>query len=85
MTTNNPLFRSTDTIENGAAVRATKEGGLALITPLTSAVDAWLHEHVGPDASWSGDSVVVELRYFPALADALIEAGFRFERDALPN
>jgi hypothetical protein len=29
--------------------------------------------------------LIVELRYFPQIADAIIAAGFLFERHALPN
>jgi hypothetical protein len=31
------------------------------------------------------DRLVIEMRYFPALADAIIAAGFLFERNALPS
>lgn len=32
-----------------------------------------------------GESLAVEMRYFPDLADAIIAAGFTFERDPYPN
>jgi len=44
-----------------------------------------LRANVLNEATWNGDSVVIEMRYFPALADAIIAAGFSFERNALPN
>lgn len=58
-----------------------------MLEPLTPSATAWLHAHVDEDedATWVGDRLAVEMRYFPALADALIEAGHLFERDALPN
>ena len=81
------LFRYTATAENGAAFRATKEGGLARVTPLTERAAAWLREHIpaSGDVTWLGDDVVVEMRYFAFLADGIMAAGFTFERDALPN
>lgn len=69
----------------GASFSATRHAGLARIEPLTSAAEAWLHGHVGEETSWDGDALVVELRYFPEFAEAIIAAGFTFERDALPN
>lgn len=79
------LGRATAPRAAGAAFMAMREGGLALITPLTPRAGAWLREIVTADASWDGDTLAVELRYFPALADAIIGAGFSFERDAYPN
>ena len=70
---------------SGASFAATRHAGLARIEPLTSVAEAWLHEHVGEETSWDGDALIVEMRYFPEIADAMIAAGFRFERDALPN
>lgn len=69
----------------GAGFEAHRAGGLATIRPLSVPAEAWLREHVGPEASWLGVAAVVEMRYFPALADAIIAAGFDFERDALAN
>ena len=70
---------------SGASFAATRHAGLARIEPLTVAAEAWLHEHAGDEASWNGVALVVEMRYFPGLADAIIAAGFTFERDARPN
>ena len=69
----------------GAAFTATRTGDLALITPLTPRAAAWLHENTAAEASWVGDALAVEMRYFPALADAIIDAGFLFEREAYVN
>lgn len=64
---------------------ATREGGLATITPLKPLSRVWLRSRVERGASWVGDSLVVEMRYFPDIADAIIDAGFVFERDAYVN
>ena len=76
----NPLRRHLATAESGAAFRAERHGG-----PLTLRAEAWLRSHVSEEASWQDGALVVEMRYFPPLADAIIAAGFLFERDALPN
>ena len=81
----NPLAAHRAPREAGAAFSATREGGLALIEPLTPRAEAWLHARVGDDATWAGNRLVVEIRFFPTLADTIIEAGFLFERDPLPN
>lgn len=79
------LSRSTLPPGSGASIAATKHSGLARLEPLTDVAAAWLHTVVGSEASWDGNSLVVELRYFPELAEAAIAAGFTFERDALLN
>lgn len=71
--------------ESGAAFWATLEGGLSMVEPLTERAEAWLRGFVSDEATWSGPRLVVEQRYFPGLVDAIINAGFLFERDALPN
>ena len=70
---------------SGASFAATRNAGLARIEPLTAEAAAWLSGHVGYEASWDGDALVVEMRYFPDLAEAIIAAGMAFERDALPS
>jgi hypothetical protein len=40
---------------------------------------------VSGEASWIGDALMVEIGYFPDLADAAIDAGFLFERNAYPD
>lgn len=69
----------------GASFAATRHAGLARIEPLTVAAEDWLHDNVADASSWDGAAVVVEMRYFADIADAIIAAGFKFERDALPN
>lgn len=70
---------------SGASFAATRHAGLARIEPMTTTAEAWLHEHVSDESSWNGDALVVEMRYFADLADAIIGAGFTFERDARVN
>lgn len=79
------LFAYTATRENGAAFSATRNGSLALVRPLTPKAMAWLSLHVTNEVTWEGDDMVVEMRYFPILADAIMAAGFTFERNTLPN
>lgn len=85
MSKTNPLAKFTATLDSGAAFLATNEGAFATVAPLTAKAEAWLHAHAAPDATWLGDVLIVEHRYFPDLADAIIAAGFLFERDGLPN
>lgn len=70
---------------SGAGFAATRAGGIAYVAPLTPRAEAWLRCRIGEEATWAGDALAVEMRYFPDLADAIIAAGFLFERDALPN
>jgi hypothetical protein len=71
---------------HGASFAATREGGLVLLRSCSSESFAWLKAHVGSEASWHDDQLVIEPRYFPDLADAIIEAGFLFEGgDDLPG
>lgn len=79
------LFRATAAEGQGAGFVATREGGFAMLTPLTPAAEAWLHANSTEEATWAGDTLVIELRYFAGLADAIIAAGFLFERNALLN
>ena len=79
------LFQHTTTLDQGANFLATRDGHLALLTPLDAVAEDWLRSHVGEEATWLGPTLAVELNYFPALAEAIIAAGFSFERDALPN
>ena len=68
-----------------ASIVATKHSGFARLDPLTDVAAEWLRTIAGPEANWTGDPLIVELRYFPEIAEAAIAAGFTFERDALPN
>jgi hypothetical protein len=79
------LVRSTAPREAGAAFCAARVGGFAMVEPLTARATAWLQARVGAEPTWVGERLAIEPRYFPVLADAIIDAGFLFERDALPN
>ena len=79
------LFQYTTTLDQGANFLATRDGHLALLTPHDAVAEDWLRGHVSKEATWLGPTPAVELNYFPALAEALIAAGFSFERDALPS
>jgi hypothetical protein len=56
-----------------------------MLTPLTIAAEAWPHAYTVEESTWTGDTLVIEMRYFAEMADAIIAAGFLFERNALPN
>jgi hypothetical protein len=79
------LFAATATRESGAGFCATREGHLSYLEPLTPPAEAWLRANVSPEATWAGDTLVVEDRYFGDIVEAIIAAGFTFERNALPN
>jgi hypothetical protein len=66
---------------HGAGFRVERHGGLALVRPLTPDTTLWLQEHVGDETSWIEGALAVEMRYFPALCDGIVEAGFLFESD----
>lgn len=85
MTPDRDLSQFCATVDTGAAFTATLEGGFSMLTPITARDEAWLKETVADEATWMGPTLVVENRYFPDLADAIIEAGFLFERQAFPN
>lgn len=69
----------------GADLLATRHAGLAQIEPMTIRGERWLDAMAPDESSWDGAALIVELRYFPAIADAAIDAGLAFERAALPN
>ncbi|KPF78342.1 hypothetical protein IP88_04110 [alpha proteobacterium AAP81b] len=79
------LFQATAAEGQGASFVATREGGFAMLTPLTAAAEAWLRANTAEESTWIGDTLVIEMRYFGHLAEAIIAAGFLFERNALPN
>lgn len=66
----------------GADFVASKHVGLVKIEPRTARAEQWLDRAATGEASWDGNALVVELRYFPALADGAIAAGLTFERNA---
>lgn len=70
---------------SGASLSATRNGGQVFVEPLTTAAEAWLQANTDEEAMWLGPSLVVEMRYWPQLAEAAIEAGLTFEREAKLN
>ena len=85
MKSEDELHGATVPAEVGADFRAEKASGLAQITPLNSRATAWLGSAVSRESSWVGEMLVVETRYFADIADAAIDAGFLFERQAYLN
>lgn len=69
----------------GASFIAKNRSSLAFILPLGISAEAWLRANTAEHATLDDDELVVEMRYFPDLADAIIKAGFLFERNAFPN
>lgn len=70
---------------SGASLCATRHAGLVSVEPLTVSAEAWLNAYAGDEASWMGPCLMIEMRYWPELAEAAIAAGLTFERDAMPN
>ena len=66
----------------GADFRAHRDGGLVHLTPLNRQAQEWLVSNVDTNATWNAEALVLELRYFPLLADGILDAGFYFECDA---
>jgi hypothetical protein len=82
MRTQEELARSIVPPGAGADFTASSHAGLVLLTPVSEDARAWLSSHVSAEASWNAGSLVLDMQFFPALADAILDAGFRFERDA---
>lgn len=80
MKSEDELRRAIVPADAGADFRAEKAGGLALITPLNRGASTWLRSAVSEEFSWTGETLAVEMPYFPDLVDAMIDAGFLFER-----
>lgn len=57
-------------------IRVDVYGSLYLLTALDKGARNWLLENVYDEAIWWGCSLVVEGAYFPALFDALCDAGY---------
>jgi hypothetical protein len=85
MTDEKSLFQHTVAPGQGAGFVATRDGGFAILEPPTPQASKWLQANVGDDVTWLGESLVIEMRYFADLADAIIAAGFLFERNVLLN
>ncbi len=81
--TNARLAQFTAALGQGSSFPATNHSGLASILPLTLRAGSWLRAHVHREATWQGDELIVEMRCFPDLAEAIIETGFLFESNAM--
>ncbi len=81
----NPLLRHTAPRKAGVGFLAERSGGIALVTPLTPSARAWLEARIDDEAGWLGEASAVGMRYFPALADAIIAAGLTSEREPFAN
>ena len=68
-----------------ASFIATRRGRQAVILPLSLGAESWLRINANVEAIWDGDELVVEMRDFLNLADAIYHAGFLFDRSAFPN
>lgn len=58
-----------------ADVQIENHGSVYLFRPLTAEAEEWLSEHVSPDATYWGESLVVEHRYAHDLADGMSSDG----------
>lgn len=81
MRTREDLAEATVPAGAGADFSAHRDGGLVQLTPLNRRARDWLVSKAEKDAAWNAETLVLELRYFPPLADGILDAGFRFERD----
>jgi hypothetical protein len=59
-----------------ADYRCECHGSLWLVYPLNAGAHQHLVEHVGSEAQWFGDALVVESRYINELIAGLKDAGF---------
>ena len=82
MRTQEQLARSTLSPGAGADFIAEPHAGLVVLTPLSEHARTWLKSHVASEATWNHGSLIPEIQHFPAFADAVLDAGFLFERDA---
>ena len=82
MRTREELAAATVPASAGADFSARRDGGLVQLTPLNRQAREWLVSKVEKDATWNAEALVLELRYFPPLADGILDAGFYFECDA---
>lgn len=65
----------------GGSFIARRYAGYVLLEAITDEALQWLTSHVGEEASWDGNHLFIEPRYFPELCDAIIDEGFLFEVD----
>lgn len=79
------LARATVATGCGADFGAVRQGGFAWVSPLTERARFWLNANITEETTWVDDALAVELRLFPVLADAIIDAGLTFERNTDSN
>lgn len=65
----------------GGDFEATREGSLAKLRPLKANAAEWLRNNLATGTTWHGDTAIIELAYFGAIAEVIVEAGFTFERE----
>ena len=82
MTAARRLLDATAAPGNGASFVAMREGSFVRISPLTAQAADWLRSAASAESTWLDQTLVVEMRYFPDIAEAIIEQGFLFERNA---
>lgn len=73
MQTRQPLPDSHEASEFDFVVQ--NEGTIFLLTPLSSAANEWVSEHLPEDAMWFGSSVVVEHRYIAPIVAGIQSDG----------
>ena len=83
--TNARLAIYTAALGQCAGFVATSRGGQAAILPLSLGAESWLRTNASFEAIWNGDQLVVEMPAFPYFVNAVIYAGFAFDRSVLPN
>ena len=60
-------------------VLVSNAGTVFVFCPLTSRAKQWIDENVQPDATWYGDSLVVEHRFAWGLAAGMKNAGLELK------
>lgn len=50
-------------------------GSVVLLIPVTDAADSWIAENLPADAMRLGNGVAIECRYFPPIADGILNDG----------
>ena len=60
-------------------VLVSNAGTVFVFGPLTSAAKQWIDEHVQPDMTWYGNTLIVEHRFAWGLAAGMKDAGLVLE------
>lgn len=85
MKTKVELDRATVPTDCRPDLLAVRDGGLVIVSPHNHRAARWIENIASCEATWLGESLVIELSSFVNLADLAIDAGFRFEREPYPN